>query len=465
MLQLTISLRALVFVLLLSVVTVTGSDVAHGAQSALTDLPVDGNIVFSGPGVDGARDIRTTDNDGGLRFYVGNNLTNPPQGAAIQFFGNDRGTFNGQAYIDSGAHANAAIIFRTAASGAVGERMRVTADGKVGIGTTSPGVGKLQVQTTGSDYGVTHTNGTQTMGTFVGNSSLTSDTGGWLGTVSDDPLHFFTNASQARMTITKGGFVGVGTTHPSDLFTIKGSSQNLGIPLLMVQNASPSFLFYVDDVGRVNVSTLSSLSSTTHVCRDASSFLSVCGSAAEYVPTVDNGVGGPQATDLVSIAPNVKNPYDDDHSPFMVSKSANSCDPNLLGLLLTSESGADGKKINDEYLPLAISGYFPAKVTMEGGPIRRGDPITSSSTPGTGMKATGACKIIGYALEDAARDGTIQVGTIQVFANTGESSAGEVTALKAEVQSLKEQNATLASRLAALEQRLNGGTVPLVAAR
>src|SRR4051812_4572616 len=113
MLQLTVSLRAIVFVLLLGAITFTGSDVARGAPS-VADLNQDGNIIFSGPGVDGARDIRTTNNDGGLRFYNGNGpLTNPPDGAAIQFFGNDRGTFNGQAFIDSGAHANAAIIFRT----------------------------------------------------------------------------------------------------------------------------------------------------------------------------------------------------------------------------------------------------------------------------------------------------------------------------------------------------------------
>src|SRR5687767_8127235 len=99
MLRLSISLRALVFIGLLAMVALTGSDEAHSAPSAEVLNNIDG-IVFTGPGVDGARDIRTTDNDGGLRFYIGNSLTNPPQGAAIQFFGNDRGTFNGQAYID-----------------------------------------------------------------------------------------------------------------------------------------------------------------------------------------------------------------------------------------------------------------------------------------------------------------------------------------------------------------------------
>jgi hypothetical protein len=101
------------------------------------DLIQDGHIIFTGPSPEGAKDIRTSTNDGGLRFYNGNGtLANPPEGAAIQFFGNDRGTFNGQAFIDSGAHANAALIFRTApASTGLTERMRITAQGGIALGT------------------------------------------------------------------------------------------------------------------------------------------------------------------------------------------------------------------------------------------------------------------------------------------------------------------------------------------
>jgi hypothetical protein len=44
------------------------------------------SIVFTSPGQNSARDIRTSTNDGGLRFYNGNGpLTNPPDGAAIWF--------------------------------------------------------------------------------------------------------------------------------------------------------------------------------------------------------------------------------------------------------------------------------------------------------------------------------------------------------------------------------------------
>jgi hypothetical protein len=106
-----------------------------------------------------------------------------------------------------------------------------------------------------------------------------------------------------------------------------------------------------------------------------------------------------------------------------------------------------GLEKNDYYLPLAIYGYFPAKVTLENGVIHRGDALTSSSKPGYAMKATAACKIIGYALEDAEQE-----GTIQVFAQHGETTASAVTALRTQVDDLKKQNDALAARLDAIER-------------
>lgn len=108
-----------------------------------------------------------------------------------------------------------------------------------------------------------------------------------------------------------------------------------------------------------------------------------CGSAAEYVPTIDGGKGYPQTAELVS---------------------------------------------------------------MESGAIKRGDPITSSSKAGYGMKARGACKVIGYALEDANTE-----GTIQVFADLGDNSAAQVAKLQQENDALKQQVMTFEARLAALE--------------
>jgi hypothetical protein len=213
----------------------------------------------------------------------------------------------------------------------------------------------------------------------------------------------------------------------------------------------------VSIVGDLKLGTLR-FTEGSHVCAAVSDGVSiidtnpvqigVCSSAAENVPTVDAGHGFPEAGDLVSIQPGTANPYGDDHGPFVMAKSAKACDANLMGFITPWKRG-DGRKLNEHYLPMAIYGYFPAKVTTENGPIKRGDPITSSSRPGYGMKATEACKVIGYALEDAAAD-----GTVKVYADLNESAAPVVESLRSEVARLRDANAVLASRMEALSERL-----------
>jgi hypothetical protein len=113
----------------------TQTDIAQAAS-----LTTDTEIVFSAPASGTyVRDIRLSNNLGGLRFYGADALTAQPTGAAIQFFGNGSPQFPGQAYLDAGAHDQAAVIFRTApTNGTVTERMRINSAGNVGIGTSAP---------------------------------------------------------------------------------------------------------------------------------------------------------------------------------------------------------------------------------------------------------------------------------------------------------------------------------------
>jgi hypothetical protein len=85
---------------------------------------------------------------------------------------------------------------------------------------------------------------------------------------------------------------------------------------------------------------------------------------------------------------------------------------------------------NKNSIQMALTGRVSTNVTLKNGAIKPGDPITTSTIPGTGMKATKAGPIIGKAMEafnttsstydcqDPATGKTEQCGTILVFVTT-----------------------------------------------
>jgi len=93
-----------------------------------------------------------------------------------------------------------------------------TADTKVGIGTIFP-TERLTIQTASNSYGWVHTQGTITVGSYVGGTGA-QPFGGWIGTKSNHPLSFFTNGGGAAMTLETSGFlrlnnVDIGGSGPS----------------------------------------------------------------------------------------------------------------------------------------------------------------------------------------------------------------------------------------------------------
>ena len=151
----------------------TCASLSAAAPALAEDVPANGDIVFSSHGTNTYfRDIRLSDNKGGIRIFGAPTLGPAPAGADMQFFGNQNPYFPGHAYIDAGAVDTGAIILRTAPTGSnIVERFRINSAGNVGIGVNNPAykldiMGSIRIQ--GAGNGIVFPDGT----------SLTSAAGG-----------------------------------------------------------------------------------------------------------------------------------------------------------------------------------------------------------------------------------------------------------------------------------------------
>jgi hypothetical protein len=130
----------------------------------------------------------------------------------------------------------------------------------------------------------------------------------------------------------------------------------------------------------------------------------------------------------------------------VLSLSSKSYDANLVGVVTgpkTNVTYLNGKSAETETTvscPVALAGVVYIKVNDENGFIKSGDPITSSSTSGIGMKAAKAGKIVGYAMEEFNG----KEGEILVFANlTYYVPPEEYLSLRGDIETLKKEMATL----------------------
>lgn len=89
--------------------------------------------------------------------------------------------------------------------GKAGSHLYLNSSGPLGnvvIGAGLP-TDKLSIYTPSDNYGVTHTDGLITVGSWVGGGA------GWYGTKTNHPLNFFTNSGNAQMTIQANGQVSI----------------------------------------------------------------------------------------------------------------------------------------------------------------------------------------------------------------------------------------------------------------
>jgi len=116
-----------------------------------------------------------------------------------------------------------------------GERLRITSDGKLGLGTSSPST-KLHVNS--ADSSATYLRVENTSGQAYFGVDGSGNT--YAGAETNDAFGLVTNGTY-RMYITAGGSVGIGTTAPSARLHVNGS--NAGIILQHAGNSSYSALY------------------------------------------------------------------------------------------------------------------------------------------------------------------------------------------------------------------------------
>ena len=89
-----------------------------------------------------------------------------------------------------------------------------------------------------------------------------------------------------------------------------------------------------------------------------------------------------------------------------VKRSIKTYDEQSVGVVTTSGTGGnndadsgDNRGTDPHWTNVGMLGHIYTKVSTQNGNISLGDPLTTSSTQGTAMKATKAGRVIGYALE------------------------------------------------------------------
>ncbi len=147
------------------------------------------------------------------------------------------------------------------------------------------------------------------------------------------------------------------------------------------------------------------------------------GSTITAFRAVGSDVAEVYQTQDPSILPGTIVSVDPDH-PLNVRRSLGAQDHTVLGVISTKPGLTLGGEdlVGKSGIPvfLALAGRVPVMVSDENGPIRPGDLLTTSSTPGVAMKATKAGPIIGKAL--SAYNGT-GIGMVTIFVQN-QSSMG-----------------------------------------
>jgi hypothetical protein len=287
---------------------------------------------------------------------------------------------------------------------ALTERMRITASGNVGIGTPFP-ISPLHIAAPVPVLSLQDSDnvGAGQAGGQVGLVSFRDAVGdetGWIGFgfSANADATFMNNRAGGntalgaggveRLTVTSSGRVGIGTASPETKLHVVGGAEtalfarsidkygvfalsDFGVAIVAVSDTTAINLVegYSSSHRKFHITT-----SGTYVAgSDFAEALPAHGSKASYEPG-DVLVVSTEASATVEKA---SRPYD------VRLVGVYSTRPGILG---ADKNGAS--RVDADELPVAIVGIVPTKVSTENGPVRVGDLLTTSSTPGYAMRAS-----------------------------------------------------------------------------
>lgn len=203
-------------------------------------------------------------------------------------------------------------------------------------------------------------------------------------------LVFGTNLAE-RMRIDAAGNVGIGTASPGSKLTLSGGNLDINngyiLNLSHIRNPGGDQHLWIEGSDGTARFALRTSDGIGHGWSWASNW-------KDLAENIQPGAGVTfEAGDVVAI---------DGRSRNRTAKTQEAYDMDAIGVISTKPGLLMNQDVEDKDArgkPVSLAGRAPTKVSTINGPIAIGDPITPSSIPGVGMKATKRGRIIGYAME------------------------------------------------------------------
>ena len=402
----------------------------------------------------------------------------------------------------SGAGTSGAdMIFQTGTNGGT-EAMRILYNGDVGIGTPSPN-SRLEVYrggaVAGSNYGIGTTNATTSSTAGISKFGIASTvTGSWNNSNASSQTY---GAQFSNSTTGGYGTYGVVAMNTSSgvynyggyFAAIGGGTNNYAVYASGSGGGSYNYGIYSASGNNYMGDQLALGRANTSVGNNYYLVIGNGSSGSLYAGGVIKGAGGFNGQCLIDAANQFKDAatrscnmdiaeiYEstedivsgdvvmiDPDVDGKVKKSIGSYNSALIGIATSTPGVILGYNGGDVMMAgqantymetadprkpaIALIGKAPIKISLENGPIHKGDILTSSSTPGVAMKATKPGMAIGKALMDSSdqEDGKIMAYIHSEFVDVG----GQVNSALSSINSLYDQYAQIQNEISGIRNDL-----------